>query len=314
MKPIVPFVHNLTESLAAEWTQALQHAAPTLDIRAPDAISQAERASVEVAIVANPDPAHLAEFPNVKWVQSLWAGVERLLRELPCEDIQIARLVDPQLAETMAEAVLSWSLYLHRDMPRYAAQQAQQIWRQHHLPTPAERCIGVLGLGHLGQKSVQRLKQNGFNVIGWSRSPKRLPDATTYHGSEGLAQLAAQADILVVLLPSTPQTRGLLDRGFLGGLKTGAALINFARGDIIDSTALLHALDTGQLDHAVLDVFPIEPLPQADPFWTRPDVTVLPHISAPTNKATASSIVAQNLDIYFSTGQMPDTVSRKAGY
>lgn len=314
MKPIVPFVHNLTDGLAGEWTQALQRAAPTLDIRAPATLNQAECEAVKVAIVANPDPAHLAAFPNLIWVQSLWAGVERLLREMPREDIQIARLVDPQLAETMAEAVLAWSLYLHRDMPRYAAQQAQQLWQQHHLPTPSERCIGVLGLGHLGQKSAQRLRQNGFNVIGWSRSPKSLPDVTTYHGADGLARLAAQTDILVVLLPSTPQTRGLLDSGFFGVLKPQASLINFARGDIIDNTALLQALDTGQVDHAVLDVFPVEPLPRSDPFWTHPKVTVLPHISAPTNKTTASGIVARNLNLYFSTGQMPETVSREAGY
>ncbi|PVH30744.1 2-hydroxyacid dehydrogenase [Pararhodobacter oceanensis] len=314
MKPIVPFVHSLTDSLAQAWAEALANAAPALDIRAAADMTEAERDAVEVAIVANPDPAALADFPNLKWVQSLWAGVERILKEMPGDDIQIARLVDPQLAETMGEAVLSWTLYLHRDMPRYAKQQAQRAWVQHDLPTAAERTVGVLGLGHLGQKSVQRLQGNGFNVVGWSRSAKDLPGVTTYDGADGLAQLAALADIVVVLLPSTPQTRGLLGQRFFDGMKRGGALINFARGDIIDNPALLQALDSGQMDHAVLDVFPVEPLPDADPFWTHPDVTVLPHISAPTNKTTASAIVAQNLNTYFATGQMPDTVSRKAGY
>ncbi|WP_435988752.1 2-hydroxyacid dehydrogenase [Sulfitobacter sp. SH24] len=314
MKPIVPFVHNLTGPLVAEWTQALQRAAPTLDIRAFGALSEAERETVKVAIVANPDPANLLEFPNLAWVQSLWAGVDRLIHEMPGENVRIARLVDPQLADTMAEAVLAWSLFLHRGMPRYAAQQAEKQWRQHRLPTPSERCIGVLGLGHLGQKSLRRLQQNDFNVIGWSRSPKSISEVTTFHGTEGLKKLTALVDILVVLLPLTPQTRGLLDEDLFSSLKKGAALINFARGDIIDGSALLGALDTGKVDHAVLDVFPVEPLPGDDLFWTHPKVTVLPHISAPTNMTTASSIVAENLGTFFSTGQMPETVSRKAGY
>lgn len=314
MKPIVPFVHSLSEGVALAWADALQGAAPDIDIRFVTDISQAELSKVEVAIVANPDPAALTSFPNLKWVQSLWAGVERILREMPGDEVQIVRLVDPQLGDTMAEAVLAWILYLHRSMPTYAAQQAERIWLQHELRTASERTIGILGLGNLGLKSAERLTQNGFNVLGWSRSAKDLPGVTTFNGADGLAEIAAQSDIIVVLLPSTPDTRGLLDARFISNMKRGGSLINFARGDIIERDDLVRGLETRQIEHAVLDVFAVEPLPETDPLWGNPHITILPHISAPTTKRTASEVVATNINGYFTTGKMPTTVSRKAGY
>ncbi|WP_099828178.1 2-hydroxyacid dehydrogenase [Oceaniglobus indicus] len=314
MKPITPFVHGLNDAAAQAWLAALRQAAPGLDIRFATEIAPAERDRVEVAIVANADPADLAAFPRLKWVQSLWAGVERILRDMPDDAVQIVRLVDPQLGETMAEAVLAWTLFLHRAMPVYGAQQARRVWQQHDLPTAAERRIGVLGLGHLGQKSAERLVRNGFDVLGWSRTARDVPGVTTFSGAEGLSRLAAQADIVVVLLPSTPLTRGLLDARFLAAMKPGASLINFARGDIVVRDDLLAALESRHVDHAVLDVFTTEPLPADDPLWDHRQITVLPHISAPTNRRTASAVVADNIEAYFATGRMPATVSRETGY
>ncbi|MFB0922958.1 MAG: glyoxylate/hydroxypyruvate reductase A [Paracoccaceae bacterium] len=314
MKPIVPIVHSLTDDKARAWSKALQIAAPEVDLRSLPDISESERRNVVVAIVANPDPAQLASFPNLKWVQSLWAGVERILNELPDEGVQIVRMIDPQLGDAMAEAVLAWTLYLHRSMPKYAAQQTEQVWLQHDLVTAAERSVGILGLGHLGLKSAERLQQNGFNVLGWSRSAKDLPGITTFNGPNGLAPFAAQSDIIVVLLPSTPQTRGLVGQQFIENMKTGASLINFARGDIVAVDALTEGLETRQIEHAVLDVFAVEPLPKEDPLWGNPHVTILPHISAPTNKRTASAVVAKNIVEYFTTRKIPVTVSRRDGY
>jgi len=214
MQATVPFVHGLIDAQASAWLEAMRSAAPDLDFRFLSDVSAQERKEVEVAVVANPEPATLAELPKLKWVQSLWAGVDRILREMPDPSVQIVRLIDPQLGETMAEAVLAWTLYLHRDMPRYAALQRDRLWVQHDLPTAAERSVGLLGLRHLGQSAADRLKTNGFPVQGWSRSTKQIPGVATFAGADGLAEIARTSDILVVLLPSTPQTRGLLGHGF----------------------------------------------------------------------------------------------------
>ncbi|MCP3674533.1 MAG: glyoxylate/hydroxypyruvate reductase A [Gammaproteobacteria bacterium] len=314
MNHLVPFVHNLPNDNESAWLSILRTAMPKMDIRPIRDISEKDRNSVEVAIVANPAPADLSALPNLKWIQSLWAGVEKLLGELPDDQIAIVRLIDPQLAETMAEAVLAWTLYLHRNMPKYAMQQTQREWKQHDVLMASERTIGILGLGHLGKKSANRLHQNGFKVVGWSRSAKKLPGVETFNGDSGLLEIAKQVDIIVVLLPSTPQTRGLLEHHFFENMKPGASLINFARADIINADALTKGLEDRRIEHAVLDVFLNEPLPKTDPLWNNPHVTVLPHISAPTNMHTASQIVAENLLTYFTSKEIPLAVSRQDGY
>jgi glyoxylate/hydroxypyruvate reductase A len=314
MLPIVPFVHTMDQADARIWLAALRVAAPGVDVRFAGDIAASDRASVKVAIVANPDPADLAGFPNLLWVQSLWAGVEHILRELPEGPVQIVRLIDPQLADTMAEAALAWTLYLHRNMPTYAAQQKRKLWKQHDVPSASACRVAVLGLGQLGQASAARLVANGFTVTGWSRSEKTIAGITTFHGAQGLLQVVAEADIVLILLPSTRQTRGLIDPGVIGAMKAGSSLINFARGDIIDTDALRAGLRSGHLDHAVLDVFTVEPLPDSDPLWEDEKVTILPHISAPTNKSTASAIAARNVVTFLETEKMPVTVSRDTGY
>ncbi len=318
-KPAFQRVLPLVARAAAEeqdaWIESLgKILAPKHEIKVLSDLSAAERAEAQVAIVANPDPADLLTLPNLKWVHSLWAGVERMTAELPEDGPDIVRLVDPQMAETMSEAVLAWTLFLHRDMPRYARQQSGKIWLEHSLKLPSEQTVTVLGLGNLGKAAALRLKANGFNVCGWSRSAKTIDGIDTCSGSDGLTAALAKTDIAVVLMPLTPDTRGMLDATALAKLPQGAKLINFARGPIIDDGALLDALDSGRIAHAVLDVFATEPLPADSPYWDHPSVTVLPHISAPTIRSTASQIVAGNIEAYFETGNLPHCVNRCRGY
>jgi len=314
MSSTIPFIHQLTAAQEAAWLDALRKAAPTLRICRLADLTQPQRDAARVAIVANPDPADLADLPNLCWVQSLWAGVERLLQAVPQKNLAIVRLIDPQLGDTMAEAVLAWTLYLHRDMPRFASQQRRAIWAQHALPLASDRTIGVLGLGHLGAKAAQRLTANGFNVLGWNRSAKQVTQIETLSGPDGLNSIAARSDIIVVLLPSTPQTRGLLGKDIMAHIKPGAAFINFARADIIDNAALLAALNDGRASHAVLDVHHTEPLPQNDAAWDHPNLTILPHIAAPTHMPSAARVVAANLTGFFANGTIPMAVSRDTGY
>ncbi|WP_417686867.1 2-hydroxyacid dehydrogenase [Roseibium sp.] len=312
---VLPLVARGPEDELSSWIDSLNSAlGPETTVRLLPDLSREESAAVEVAIVANPDPADLASLPALKWVQSLWAGVERMVAELPANGPKIVRLVDPQMAETMSEAVLAWTLYLHRDMPRYARQQAERKWQEHTLKLPSERIIAVLGLGNLGQAAALRLKANGFNVIGWSRSSKDIAGVETRCGEDGLKSVLSRADIAVLLMPLTEDTRDLIDTRRLSWMPHGAQVINFARGPIIDDDALLGALDEGRIAHAVLDVFAAEPLSDDHRYWDHPSVTVLPHISAPTIHSTASRIVADNLRTYFDKGTIPQAVDRTRGY
>lgn len=315
MTPVIPFISKASADERKIWRTALPAALSGIGEVKPFAeLTDADKAMAKVAIVANPDPDEVAALPNLEWVQSLWAGVERLTAELPEDGPRIVRLTDPQLAETMSEAVLAWTLYLHRDMPRYQRQQRDRIWQDHQLKLPGERTVGILGLGKLGTVSALRLKANGFNVIGWSRQQKNLSGIECLAGQDGLLNVLQHSDILVVLVPLTPETHGLLDAERLSACKKGAAIINFARGPVIETSALLNALDRAALDHAVLDVFDVEPLPADSPLWAHEKVTVLPHISAPTITSTACRIVADNIGGYFSSGAIPQSVDRRIGY
>lgn len=311
---MLPFIAHPDSPFEAEWIAALQAAMPDETIVPFGALDAAARASCTFAIVANPRPQDLRCLPRLQWVHSVWAGVERLLADLADLELKIVRLVDPQLAQTMAEAVLAWTLYLHRDMPRYAAQQRKRQWLQQDYVRPQHKTVSLLGLGALGEAAARRLLAAGFRVQGWSRTPRTIEGVHCYAGQEGLATLLASTDILVCLLPLTHQTMGLLNDATLGLLRPQTGLINFARGAIIEDQALQRALESGAVGHAVLDVFASEPLPADSWHWTHPQVTVLPHISAPTDRQTASAIVAQNVARYRRTGEIPIAVDRGRGY
>ncbi len=310
----IPFISRAPAALQSEWIAALNAVMTHAHIMPLSAMSQADIQSTNVAIVANPDPTEVNTLPNLKWVQSLWAGVEGMLAELTNPAIKIVRLSDPQMAKTMAEAVLAWTLYLHRDMPTYYQQQYQSLWSQHPVPRAQERTIGILGMGNMGKQAAHKLTQNGFNVCGWSRSGCSLDGVDSYAGDAGLKTMLARCHILIALLPLTAQTKGLLNERTLQYLPKDASIINFARGPILVDSDLIKMLDCAHLNHAVLDVFDVEPLPKNHPFWAHPNITVLPHISAPTNINTASKIVAGNINMYIKHGNIPSSVNRTQGY
>lgn len=311
---MIPFVSRAGAAEQAIWLKHLSDALPNETILPFDALTLQQKQDCDIAIVANPDPEDLLSLPALKWVHSVWAGVERIVNEIASPPFSIVRLIDPNLSRTMSEAVLAWTLFLHRDMPKYAQQQARQSWQPLPMVQAHERRIGVLGLGELGRVSAQRLKDNGFTVAGWSRSPKQLDGIHCFCGQDGLLSLLAQSDILICLLPLTAETDSLLDQARLSCLPTGASVINFARGAIIDDDALLTLLDNEHLAHAVLDVFRAEPLCTEHPFWQHKSVTVLPHISAPTHPVSASRIVAANIDRFRITNEVPSAVDPTRGY
>ena len=289
---------------AAEWSMwlpALQQALPGETLcRAADG---ADADAVDIAIVANPPAGALQGLRGLKLVQSLWAGVDKLLRDptLPA-GVPLARMVDPAMNAAMAETALWAALALQRGFFGYARQQRAAVWRQHGQRRADETRVAVLGLGQMGQAVAARLAQQGFVVSGWSTR------------SGPVDGVLGDADIVISLLPLTPATTGFFDRARFAQMRRGASFVNLARGAQVVEADLLSALDDGQLAHAVLDVFATEPLPAEHPFWQHPKLTVLPHVAAQTDPRSAARVVAANIRAVRSGQPLQHLVDRTRGY
>ena len=279
------------------WAAALRLALPAGD-RLVLRRGEVDDATIEVAIVANPSPGSLAGLPALRLIQSLWAGVDRLLGDasLPT-GVPIARMVDPAMNAAMAETALWAVLSLHRGFFDYVAQQQARVWHQASQWRADEVPVLVLGCGQMGRTAAQRLAQQGYPVSAWARSAAgpAQPGITRLHGDAALLPAVSASRIVVNLLPLTAQTRGVLDARLFEALPSGGAIVNLARGAHLVEADLLAALASGRVDRAVLDVFAVEPLPGEHPFWRHPRITMLPHVAAQTDLRSASAVVVGNL-------------------
>ncbi|WP_375464985.1 2-hydroxyacid dehydrogenase [uncultured Methylobacterium sp.] len=305
-------VTRLPPDEEAGWRRALARAMPGETIAT--AADHPDRTTVEIAVVANPPAGSLRDLPALHWVHSLWAGVERLLQDATMPPVPLVRLVDPMLARAMAETVAASVLHLHRGLHVYAAQQRRRAWIPHPFQPATGRPITILGLGEMGRAAAELLVSLGFPVRGWSRSGAPVPGVSIFSGEEGLTDALDGAQVLVNLLPLTPETRGILRASTFARLAPGAYLINFGRGAHLVEVDLLEALAAGQVGHAVLDVFEQEPLPADHPAWSHPGVTVLPHVAAPTSRASAAAVVAAAVAAFRRTGLCPAGIDRQRGY
>jgi glyoxylate/hydroxypyruvate reductase A len=302
---------DLDDELAA-WLPLLRGALPgEAIVTSPTA----DPAAIDVAIVANPPRGVLAGLPDLRLVQSLWAGVDRLLADPTVPPgVPLARMVDPAMNEAMAETALWAVLQVHRDFIDYGAQQRARCWQ----PRPQRRAdevpVAVLGLGEMGGTVARRLSANGYPVSGWSRRPARVEGVRSLAGEAALAQVLRDAEVVVNLLPLTDATRGLFDAERLAQMRAGAVLVNLARGGHVVEDDLLSSLDRGHLRHAVLDVFAAEPLPPSHPFWSHPRVTVLPHVAAQTDPRSAAAVAAANVRALRAGRPLAHLVDRARGY
>ena len=289
---------RLGEAERDAWLLALRAAAPQCHWWC-DADGEIPGAEIEAAVVADPAPGVLAALPRLRLVQSLWAGVEKLLADatLPRE-VPLARMVDPMMNAAMAETALWAVLSLHRGFFDYAARQRRSEWCAHAQRRAEQVTVLVLGLGQIGAAVAARLAAQGYRVSAWHAGPGPRPSppgVAAHAGPAALAALLAQAQVVVNLLPQTPLTRGLIDARLLAALPSGAGLVNLARGAHVVDADLLAALDSGQVGHAILDVFHSEPLPAEHGYWQHPQVTLLPHVAALTDVRSAAQVVAANL-------------------
>lgn len=306
---------------AADFASHLKSIAPDRDVRLwPDVGAASD---IDAALAWGPEPGELAKLPNLKLIVSVGAGVDHLFRDpqLPV-GVPIVRYVDPDLTGRMTEYVVLHTLMHSRRMLEFRDLQAASLWR--YLPEPAAHEVraGVMGLGVLGAAAAQALGALGFQVRGWSRSPKEVAGVACFHGEDGLDAFLAETDILTVLLPLTQDTRGVINRGLLERLSRtgrserlpGPSLINAGRGGLQVEADILASLNDKTLHSASLDVFETEPLPKSSPLWQHPRVVITPHNAA---ESTTDSIVryfAERVGDLEAGRDLPNLVDRNRQY
>lgn len=295
----------------AQWHATLASALPEARIhRWPDAPE-----SVDFALVWKPS-AELFERVRIRRaIFNLGAGVDALISvaTLP-RDVPIVRLEDAGMAEQMAEYVTLAVLAAYREQRAYAEQQREARWQPRARIAKHEFGVGLLGLGVLGRAVAAALVRFGFPLYGWSRSPHAVEGMQTSAGRLELHDLLARTRVLVCMLPSTAETRGLLNGATLSRLPRGAHLVNVSRGDLVVEQDLIALLDSGHLASATLDVFVEEPLPATHPFWHHPGITVTPHVSAATLVGESVEQVAAKLRAVARGESVGGVVDRDRGY
>ncbi|MEQ3726875.1 MAG: glyoxylate/hydroxypyruvate reductase A [Tateyamaria sp.] len=265
-----------------------------------------------IVYAPNSDLQDFAPYTRAKAVLNLWAGVEAIVGN-PTLHLPLARMVDPALTQGMIEWVTGHILRLHLGMDAHIT-AAPGTWEPVPPPLAFDTRVTILGLGELGAACATALATFGFDVAGWSRTPKVIDGITCFSGSDGLEAALERSDFCVLLLPSTAQTENTLNARTLALMPKGACILNPGRGPLIDDDALLAALDTGQIGHATLDVFRIEPLPKDHPFWAHQKVTVTPHVAAETRAAYSAKTIAENIRRGEAGEPFVHLVDRRAGY
>ena len=246
-------------------------------------------------------PGSLTGLPNLAAIFSLGAGVDFLFADDKLPEVPIARIVDPDLTTRMSEYIVLHCLSYLRQQRRYDSQQREKLWDDdRNQPAARSVRVGIMGLGELGQDAARKLAVMGFDVAGWSRSPKTIEGLQTFSGEDGMKAFLGRTDILVSLLPLTPDTRGIINAEMLSGLAQdgrlgGPFLINAGRGGLQVADDILAALDAGTLKGATLDVFEVEPLPVESRLWSHPGVTVTPHNSAMSEPEAIATAVATQI-------------------
>ncbi len=298
---------------AADWAKAIRALDPALDLRFWPDFGAADE--IDFVIVGSKAPADLRQFPNLRAIQSTWAGVNLLLGDdgLPPER-PLARMVDRGLTVSMTEYVVYHVLDHLRQGPRLRAAQRARRWIEVEERHPRSVRVAILGLGVLGTDAAAKLHALGFPLRGWSRSRKDLPGVTCFAGRDRLAACLDGVEVLICLLPLTDDTRGILDRAVFAALAPGAVLIHAARGAHLVEADLLDALAAGRLSRAVIDVFAPEPLPAGHPFWRHPAVTVTPHVAAITRAGTGAEDIVANYRRARAGEPLINQVDRRQGY
>lgn len=301
----------------AVWIQQFNRLTPEREVvEEPDGPADP---SIRFAVVWKQRPGVLASLPNLKAIFSIGAGVDHIFRDAHVPEVPIVRVVAEDLTMRMTEYVV-WQVLDHMRQGRiYRDQQARKIWREPSQPAAADVTVGIMGLGVLGTDAAQKLRALGFRVAGWSRKEKQVEGVDCFAGEAQMPAFLSVSDIVVCLLPLTPQTRGVINRQTLSWMKRqtpigGPVLINAGRGLLQVEADILEALESGALMAASLDVFETEPLPRQSPLWEHPRVFVTPHAAATSDPARLAPIMVRQMNDYDAGLPLSNLVDREAGY
>ena len=277
------------------------------DVSAPEA--------VEYVVSWNQPPHVLDQFPNLKCISSIGAGVEHLLKDTTRpQGIPLVRLVDDDLKQSMAEYVMLGALEYFRRFSDYRRQQERSRWEELQIPHISQLGIGIMGFGEIGRFVAQKLSDFGFKVHGFGRSRKQSGRIEVYSGRDELGEFLKNSNVLVCLLPLTHETENILCAKLFNELPSGAFLINAGRGGHLVEEDLLAALDSSRLSGALLDVFTEEPLPKKHPFWSHEKITVTPHTASITNPGSAVVQVVENYRRALKNEPLLNLVDVESGY
>ncbi|MDB5368693.1 MAG: glyoxylate/hydroxypyruvate reductase [Roseomonas sp.] len=303
------------EKAVADWQACFRGADPRLDVRSwTDPSVRPE--DVRYVLVWEPEEGRLGRMPGLRAVFSSAAGVDHITRvaDWP-RHLPLIRMGGDDTAQRMGEYIAWACLSLLRDTRHFALGQAEARWAHRETPFSApRRRVGIMGLGNLGAAAAKMLQGLNFPVQGWARSRKDLPGVRSFAGSAELPEFLATTDILVCLLPSTPETAGLIDAALLARLPAGAGLVSAGRGQHVVVPDLLAALDAGHLSGAVMDVFVQEPLPKESPLWTHPRITITPHVASLASRRERAAYVAGAIAAQEAGQPLPNLYDPERGY
>jgi glyoxylate/hydroxypyruvate reductase A len=276
-------------------------------------------AEIHYAAVWKPAPGELAAFPNLRVIFNLGAGVDALMADSTLPKVPLVRVAVSDLTDRMAEYVVLHVLMHHRQQLYLRSSQRDKRWAPKFQWPASAISVGIMGLGTLGSNAAEVLRRLGFQVAGWSRGPRKIEGIESFHGRAQLDAFLQKTDILVCLLPLTPHTRHILNRGLFAKLNCNSpmgapVLINAGRGGLQNEADILECLDDGTLGAASLDVFGNEPLPADSPFWTHPKVVLTPHNAADTDPDEISKYVARQIERFEAGDALENVVDPARGY
>ena len=281
-------------SRADWWKEHLSELLPEYEVFLAE--ESVDKEAIDFAVVWKPEPGWLKSFPNLQCIFSIGSGIDHILndKELPL-NLPIVRLTGKDLSTRMREYVVLHVLRLHRRLPEVEASQKTEDWNQIIEPPANYRTVGIMGLGNLGADCAQILSKLGFNVLGWAKSKKVIDGVESFVGASGFDTFLSKADIVVCMLPLTPETTDIMNASFFNKIKKGASIINVARGPHLNEKDLLEAIKNKKIYSATLDVFHNEPLEKGHPFWKHPNILVTPHIASLIDPVAGGKAIADNI-------------------
>jgi len=275
------------------WAEGLAQYLPELDVHIYPDIPNADE--IEYAVVWHHPHGDLLNYPKLKAILVLGAGMDHIDQEPELPNVPIVRLLDPTVGDEMSQYVLYWLMHFQRGYERYREQSQEKHWQRYATPLSREVKVTVLGAGLIGSFIAERLALNGFAAQCWSRSERQIEGVKMYVGERGFEHAMSETDVLVNCLPLNKHTTGFLNQQRLAILPKGASLINVSRGAVIDDNALLNLLESGHIANAALDTFITEPLPQTSKYWQTKNVYITPHMSGSTYPRLSCEVIANNI-------------------